>query len=256
MLTLPQNVPSVKDWVILSTDLSLSRSGMWIGTFIDGSLKAEFIGSIKSESSDPQWVRCYSSSWFLKKKLDEISSQIPGRELGLLVVSEVPTPGNDYLGAIHSIVNASLLPWSEECGRFKEIWNLRINAATMRNILGLVQKGSDNKKENQALAWTFFDPKEFPGLDTDACDAALFAVLASWTIKLFSEESVPDNFKTRFLDSTLVAKGKGKNAYTTPRGVLLNEEYWSRHVKSSRQLTIKDARIPPRKRLEKVSYPI
>jgi hypothetical protein len=229
---------------------------VWVGTFINGELKAEFIGSVKSESSDPQWVRCYSSSWFLKEKLNSILLNPPEKDLGLLIVSEVPTPGNDYLGAIHSIVNSSLLPWAEESENFKEIWNLRINAATMRNILGLVQKGSDNKKENQDLAWTFFDEKEFPGLDTDACDAALFAVMASWTLKLFSGEEVPENFKARFLDSTPVTKGKGKNAYVVPRGVLLNEEYWSQHVKSPRQLTIKDARIPPRKRLEKVSFTI
>ena len=254
--------PTVKNWIILSTDLSLSRSGVVLLIGGDEDWDWRFVGSVKpQDTSSPSWMRSTGTEMFLESLIHD---NLKGEDLsmwGVLLVTEVPTPMNDYLNIIHGSVNTRLFPFLSDLG-FKEIFSLKINASTMRSTLGLAQRGNDNKKENQAKALGFLTngSSEFPGLDSDACDAVLFAILGQWSLLLFSQgiqtPLVPDNFRTRFCDSTPVAKGKGKNAYVVPRGVLLNEEYWFQYVKTARSFTIKDARIPSRKRLDKVSFPI
>jgi hypothetical protein len=68
--------------------------------------------------------------------------------------------------------------------------------------------------------------------------------------------SVPDNFKKRFCDTTLQAKGKGKNAYTVPFGVLNNPDYWFKYTKQPRKFAIKDAREGRGSRIPRVSFDI
>lgn len=263
VLALPEVKPKVTRWVILGLDPSLSRAGFSI-MLLDREPSENYwhrVGSVKPEdTSDDIWIRARGMGDAILSILKEkdVMNYCAAGPTGLLLSYEAPTPGNDYLNSANIQIRSALL--TSDLTMFDEIFELKTNASTMRSLLGLVMRGSTNKKENQAKAWEFLPKEIYPGLDTDACDAVLFTKIGEWSVRLFKHglgtSVVPDNFRTRFCDSTPVAKGKGRNAYVVPRGILLNPDYWFKYTKGPRKFAIKDAREGVGKRIPRVSFEI
>lgn len=263
VLALPEVKPEVTQWVILGLDPSLSRAGFSIMLMAHEPSENYWhrVGSVKpDDTSDDIWIRARGMGNAILSVLQEkdVVNYCKAAKTGLLLSYEAPTPGNDYLNSANIQIRSALL--TSDLSMFAEIFELKTNASTMRSIMGLKATGSTNKKENQAKAWEFLPQVVYPGLDTDACDAVLFTKIGEWSVRLFRHGlgtlTVPDNFRTRFCDSTLVVKGKGRNAYTVPRGVLLNPDYWFKYTKQPRKFAIKDAREGRGSRIPRVSFDI
>jgi hypothetical protein len=211
---------------------------------------------------------------------DDIAEFCKEAPTGLLLSYEAPTPGSDALATASICIRAALRADSLVMDQFHEHWELMTNAMTMRTIMGLTMKGN-NKGENKDKAWGFLGKEDFPGLDGDACDAALFTMLGLWTIRMFRDgieaAKAPEFFKQRFcdtsedykvvtrgLDGKVVPKGSKKgltkdemtkeHKVTGFHGVLHRPEYWFPYTLSERQVKVKDARIRKATRLEKKSY--
>ena len=161
-LKVPSPVEGITDWIILGLDPSLSRTGysiMHVGE--QGSTWIE-VGSIKPESaSEPVWIRSKAIALAIQQKLYVAEGWLIRKELfpsktGLIISFEAPTPGNDWLSTISRILHLVLLDQGSPTDCFARVFVQLTNAATLRRLMGLVQRGN-NKKENVAKAYTFLD---------------------------------------------------------------------------------------------------
>lgn len=275
---LPQDrLPGVTRWVILGVDGSLSSTGfstMLVGP--DGQ-SWHGIGSVSPGTRDEHpWIRSkamglHVCSVLRSKEVVDFCQEAP---TGLLLSYEAPTVGADALQIANMGLRMALRSDIIVMGQFSEHWELMTNAATMRTIMGLVEKGSQNKKENKAKAWTYVGEKEFPNMDNDSCDATIFTMLGLWTTRLFRDgiegAEAPERFKRRFCDLTgdykvvtrfvagdkagkVVPKGakKGLRADEITRervatdlhGVLHRANYWFPYKESPREVKVRDSRI-------------
>lgn len=258
--TLPKLPPPAytKPWIILGLDPSLSSTGFTLVTE-EGSWYR--IGSIRPENRDEQpWIRATAMGSYIVDLLKEYLCSLQGSPHNLLMVYEAPTVGNDYLIISSNLVRStirsdkvinSLIPYNQE---------LMVNAATMRNIMGLTTKGN-NKGENKEKAWEFISKEKYPGLDSDACDGVLFAQIGLWTITLMKEgldtDKVPESFKQRFCDPTMTfkkVKATGDKKENGPHGVLHDPYYFFPYEQQPRYLKIKDATRSKGKSLEEKSF--
>jgi hypothetical protein len=199
------------------------------------------MGSLRpNTASDPAWIRSLAMGSVLK---DLLLKQAPVRRLGLIVSFEAPTFGTDSLNTANKVMHTILFnPYLTRI--YPQVKILHTNAATLRSLLGLVQRGSQNKKENKAKAYTFIDQVEYPALDNDACDGVLLGMMGVWTAKILLGESasVPPNVLTKLTDSTIEHKGKGKNAYTQLAGSLHRLEYYTDYQDRDYLVAHKDAK--------------
>jgi len=265
----------VDSWVVFGLDPSLSRTGHAL-LFVEG-LKdwsvAHWIdvGSAKpGETSDPVWVRSKLISLYLRDAIRELvareSHTWKGR-VGLIISMEMPTPMNDFLVALNRVLHITMLeeirnfPPPTTGGlpfEFAEVHVLHTNASTLRSLMGLTKRGDKNKVENQVKAHEYLDdPKGFPQLDTDACDAVLLAVMGRFaaSILLGLEKEVPQRFKQCLTSSEVVIKGKGRNQRTEIKGLLHNKRYWYTYAPRDYAIMLKDARSP-KLRLNRRTYSI
>jgi hypothetical protein len=169
---------------------------------------------------------------------------------------EQPTPQNDFLVALNRVLHITLLeeirnfPAFVTGGlpfEFAEVQVLHTNPRTLRSLMGLTKTGNKNKVENQVKAHEFLDdPKAFPQLDTDACDAVLLAMMGRFTasILLGLEAEVPQRFKQCLTSDERVVKGKGRNQKIETKGLLWNKRYWYTYTPQDYSIMLKDARSP------------
>jgi hypothetical protein len=255
-LKLPETT-NVQSWLVVGLDLSLSRTGFAFFQAGADTLRAISIGSFKPvESADPVWVRSYLIATALLEELKkpQIASLIATS--GVILAFEAPTPRNDFLTTISRIVSSVLLtegsPLYEQTVR-----TLYINASTLRSVMGLVKKGANNKVENKQRAWQYVPQAAYPGLDTDACDAVLMAVMGVYTSRLISgnPDQVPQRFIDTLCNASVEVKGKVRKV-TKIKGVLHRPEYWATHTTKSYELHHRDARQPAKSRPNKLSLTI
>lgn len=179
------------------------------------------VGSIKPENAgDPVWVRSKATALALREKLNPIigwliEHGIKPSTTGLIISFEAPTPQNDFLTSISRILHVVLLDKDGPAQDFAQVNIQLTNAATLRRLMGLVQRGRDNKKENVAKAFTYLDKGSFPNLDTNACDASLMAIMARYTAAILMglPHTVPERFLIAF-----EAVGKGTSKGTRTKG--------------------------------------
>lgn len=286
ILALPEIKPACNRWIILGLDPSLSSTGFAL-LLVDTDKNSWYeVGSVAPASThELSWIRAKAMGVHITTLLRgaEVQEFLARGPAGLMLSYEAPTPGNDFLATASICVRLTIRDDEEAMGMFTEHWELMTNAMTMRSIMGLTQKGSKNKKENQAKAWEFMPELEFPNLDTDACDGALFAVLGLWVARLFRDgieaAKAPANFKSRFCDTTgtykVVTRGldgkvvpagqkKGlkkedatkEHVSTGVHGVLHDPRYWFPYSRQGREVKFKDARGKKGGRLGKTSYQI
>ena len=241
-LKLPAPIPDVKEWVIVSADLSLTRTGVSVSRVYlqEDVLQTEwrFVGSIKpSSSSDSVWARSKAIALFIK---DQIRKQ--GSGIGLILCLEQPPPQNDFLASINKILHTILLD-QEISQQFSQVHILSINASSLRSALGLTMRGAKNKVENIARAYDFIDKRLLPELDTDSCDSILLTVMARYVASLLFgvSEGIPDKIKQMLCDSTQIVKGAGRNARILTQGILWRPAYWVKYTPENVCLKIKDA---------------
>lgn len=273
-LKIPERRP-VDNWVIFGLDPSLSRTGHAL-LFVENGptwTKARWVsaGSAKPEdTADPIWVRSKLISLYLRDMLYQfVEKESPtwvGR-VGLIISMEMPTPMNDFLVALNRVLHITLLEELKQFPplntggfpfEFAEIHVLHTNASTLRSLMGLTKKGDKNKVENQVKAHEYLDdPKAFPQLDTDACDAVLLAVMGRYTASIFlgQEAEVPERFKICLTSDERVVKGKGHNQRIEIKGLLWNKRYFYTYTQRGYVIALKDARSP-KLRLDRKTYTI
>jgi hypothetical protein len=246
----------IKDWVIMGLDLSVSRTGFAIA-HVDSKSNFKWIdvGSIKpADSSSPTWLRAYLTGRHIIQLLDNVKSYLK-KDTGIIFCLEAPTPMNDHLTTMNRVINVSLFNQAQNLFPDNRKWMLLVNASTLRSIMGLTKTGN-NKDENIAKALTYISSTEYPGIDSDSCDAVLLTEVARCVALLNNEEEIPAKILDTLCNYTDVKKGAGRNLKIIKKGLLHNKTYWYEQKKSEYVLSIKDAKTPSGKRLLKVSYTV
>ena len=253
-LSIPDAVPGINKWLIFGLDPSLSRTGyslMLVERDGDGT-KARWleVGSLKPEdTSDLSWVRAKAVSLALRLVLNvaiqKHELQRDTEHTGLIISFEAAPPRNDHLATVNRILNVTFFEPGSEVHLFADVRVQLTNASTLRSLMGLTQRGSQNKKENVAKAYTYLDKNVFGNLDTDACDAALMAMMGRYSaaILLGCPQNVPERFLTAMCNATVEVVGKGRNSHTRVKGILHRPEYWSRYQRKEVVVGHRDARI-------------
>lgn len=205
-IAIPPAVDGIDEWIIFGLDPSLSRTGYAVMHITRGEDRSHAkwldVGSISPEdSSDPQWVRSKALALSLRDKFKAALEQhFPEKDFsrtGLIISFEAPTPGNDFLITISRILHLVLFEAGSPMHQFARKHVQMTNASTLRRLMGLVQKGNKNKKENVARAYSFLDQDSYPNLDTDACDAVLMSMMARYSAAIFM--GFPNTLPERFL---------------------------------------------------------
>jgi len=237
-LKIPPKVEGIDRWIVFGLDPSLSRTGysMMLVEPDENGTHAKWlaVGSVKPDnSSDPVWVRSKAIALSLRKVLrtateDMFRQTISRFTTGLIISFEAPTPGNDWLSTISRILhlvffesaNTDCYPEGGVCSEFAKVHVQMTNAATLRRLMGLTERGRANKKENIALAYTFLNKESYQNLDSDACDAVLMAMMAKYSasILLGFPDSVPERFRIALCNSTEEVVGKGSREHTRVKG--------------------------------------
>jgi hypothetical protein len=255
-LKIPDPLPEVKQWLILGLDPSMSRTGyalMRVRPNVDGT-KATWtkVGSVKPEvASDPIWLRGKMMALHLRglveESLTDIHLELPlhefdGKELGLIISMEYPTPMNDFLVALNRIIHLVFFE-NELWERFGTVRVLTTNAATLRSLMNLTKTGAKNKGENIARAYEYLDKTAYPKLDTDACDAVLLSMMARHTCSILMgfPDEVPERFLVSLCNSTQETKGKGHNMKIITKGLLHRKEYFYSYTRKNYSLVVNDA---------------
>lgn len=265
-LAIPEPVPGISKWLVLGLDPSLSRTGyslMLVERDGEGT-KAKWleVGSLKpDDTGDLAWVRSRAISLALRgilnKTIRDHELQYDAAHTGLIISYEQPTPGNDFLSTINRILNLTFFEMESEVHMFAQVRVQSTNAATLRSLMGLTQKGAKNKKENVSKAYTFLDQGRYPNLDSDACDSILMSMMARYSaaILMGRPQNVPDRFLTALCNATVEVVGKGRNAHTRIKGILHRPEYWSLYQRKAVVVSLRDARTKKAK-LDRLTFTI
>lgn len=264
-LRIPPPVEGIDRWLIMGLDPSLSRTGyaFMLVEGTEGRTAAKWleVGSLAPESSsDPVWVRSKAVALALRDKLTTAAQLQLGANLqrtGLIISFEAPTPGNDFLTSISRILHLVLLDQESWANSFARVHVQLTNAATLRRLMGLTQRGSSNKKENVAKAYTFLDQGSYPNLDTDACDAVLMGMMARYSAAILMGHpyTIPERFLLALTNGEEEVKGKGRNAKTRIKGILHRPEYWTLYERNEYAVVLRDAR-QKKAHLDRISYTI
>jgi hypothetical protein len=255
LIEIPERL-EIKDWIILGLDLSLSRTGYSLARVSEDSVFSWIkVGSIKpADSSAATWLRAFLTGRHIITLLDDVKDVI-GSDTGIIFCLEAPTPMNDHLTTMNRVINVSLFNDAQNLFPDNRKFMLLVNASTLRSIMGLTKTGN-NKDENIAKAYTYISEKEYPGIDSDSCDAVLLASVAKEVCMLNNGKEIPNKIKDTLCNFTDVKKGSGKNIRISKKGLLHNKVYWYEQKKQTYVISIKDATTPSGKRLIKVSYEV
>jgi len=288
-LLIPKPDTFIKRWIVLGLDPSMSRTGFTLldvrpalaftpeeGPYTDaiwltaGSIKPEF-QEADLHPRNTIWIRGKAIATYLREMVKSVAppKRNPGDlhicnlpeccrpEVGLIISMEYPTPQNDYLVALNRIIHLIFFEDGELAEMFGDIRFLITNAATLRSLMGLTQKGSKNKAENILKAYEFIDHSRYPQLDSDACDAVLLAMMArhAASVMMGITSEVPERFLMSLCSGEQKIKGNGRNAHTVTAGLLHRVEYWYRYQRRAVGVAIKDA-SNPKKSLSRVNFSI
>lgn len=290
-LLVPEANPRCKRWIVLGLDPSMTRTGFALldvrpafahtpeeGAYSDaiwlaaGSIKPEKIEDTGLHPRNTLWIRGKAMSIYLREMVKSVAPnkrdtqgdfhvcntpECCKPEVGLIISMEYPTPMNDYLVALNRIIHLIFFEDGELANMFAEIRILTTNASTLRSLMKLTQRGSQNKGENILKAYEFIDKARFPELDSDACDAVLLAMMArhAASVQLGIPNEIPDVFLNSLCNATQEVKGKGRNAHTVTKGLLHRVEYWYKYERQLRVVCVKDA-SNPKKSLSRTSFSI
>ena len=290
-LQIPEQNPRVKRWIILGLDPSMTRTGfamldvrpelaytpeevpgtqaIWLAA---GSIKPEKIEDSGLHSRNTLWIRGKAMALYLREMIKSVApdprdskgdfhvcntSECCKTDVGLIISMEYPTPMNDYLVALNRIIHLIFFEDGELAEKFAEIRVLTTNASTLRSLMRLTKKGSQNKGENILRAYEFIDKAQFPELDSDACDAVLLAMMARHTasILLGNASEIPTNFLNSLCNATQEVKGAGRNQHVVTKGLLHRNEYWYKYERKGYTVCVKDA-SNPKKALSRINFSI
>lgn len=290
-LLVPEQNTRVKRWIVLGLDPSMTRTGfalldvrptlaytpeegpssqaIWLAA---GSIKPEKIEDTGLHPRNTLWIRGKAMSMYLREMVKSVAPdkrdsqgdfhvcntpECCKPEVGLIISMEYPTPMNDYLVALNRIIHLIFFEDGELAQMFAEIRVLTTNASTLRSLMKLTQRGSQNKGENILKAYEFIDKSRFPELDSDACDAVLLAMMArhAASVLLGNSDEIPDNFLNSLCNATQEVKGKGRNAHTVTKGLLHRNEYWYKYERKGYVVCVKDA-SNPKKALSRINFSI
>ncbi len=224
---------SISDWIVFGLDLSFSRTGYAALRVRDDVAAWGPIGSFEPKDVHAdQWVRGASIAVLVHEWMSGIITR--EHPQGVILSMETPDPHNSYLMALNGVVQTVLWASAEE-GTLQALaptYRLCVNASTLRSTLCLT---SDDKSDNMALARSFLPGDSYPGLDTDACDAVLMAMMGRYvTMVLRGDEGRVPAAPLRMLcsDESRVkvrnnGEGRAPTRKETPRGLLLNPATWS-----------------------------
>lgn len=252
-LRIPSPAADIRDWLIFGLDPSLSRTGysLLLVSRRDDDVEHRWldVGSLKPDDTKaPVWVRSKAIALMLRDTLNHHAFPLlqakPGR-LGLIISFEAPTPRNDFLTSISRILHLVLFDDTSSAHDFAGIFVQTTNAATLRSLMGLTQRGAGNKKENIEKAYSYVHQESYPALDTDSCDAVLMATMARWaaTILLGLPFHVPQPFLTALVSGAEEVVGKGTRQHTRIKGLLHRAEYWSPYTRKPYGVLLRDARV-------------
>jgi hypothetical protein len=252
-LSIPAKVEGIDRWIVFGLDPSLSRTGFAVMDVTQGEDRSVAkwidVGSMKpDEAGDAVWIRSKAIALALRDKfklvLDEHFNQHQLARTGLIISFEAPTPNNDFLTSISRILHLILLEPGSPADLFAQVHVQMTNAATLRRLMGLVQKGASNKTENVARAYTFLDQGTYPNLDTDACDAVLMGMMARYSAAILMgfPHTIPERFLIALTNGETEVVGKGRNAKTRTKGIMHRREYWTLYTRKDYAVLLRDAR--------------
>lgn len=288
-LLIPPENEQINHWLVFGLDPSVSRTGYalmevipqagaiisdsshsntpavpfkstvarWIAA---GSVKPEIEADLHSRST--LWIRSKALALFLR---EFIKSAIPQSSkgdfdtsrsrTGLIIAMEFPTPQNDFLVALNRILHIIFFEDDELVNAFGEIHILTTNAATMRSLMRLTQRGK-NTKEKIERAYEYINRDEYPQIDGDSCDGVLHAMIGRYVaaILLGCSEELPEKFLQSLCDSTQELKGNQKKRLQT-KGLLHRIEYWYLYERRECKVGVRDA-ANPKKTLERITFQI
>jgi hypothetical protein len=290
-LQVPQANVRVKRWIILGLDPSMTRTGfamldvrpelantpeetpgtqaIWLAA---GSIKPEKIEDSGLHPRNTLWIRGKAMALYLREMIKSVAPsprdskgdfhvcnypECCKPEVGLIISMEYPTPMNDYLVALNRIIHLIFFEDGELANMFAEIRVLTTNASTLRSLMRLTKKGSQNKGENIGRAYEYIDKARFPELDSDACDAVLLSMMARHvaSVMLGTTNEIPDNFLNSLCNATQEVKGSGRNQHTVTKGLLHRIEYWYKYERKGYVVCVKDA-SNPKKALSRINFSI
>lgn len=262
-LSFPPKIEGISSWIVMGFDLSLSRSGWAVAVvkIVDGKTELEFLGagSVKpDDASLPVWLRGRMiGKGLLQATLLPKVKALLNDGAGMILSFEAFTPRNDYLSSVRRLVDSVFFSSDSPIINYP-LYLLSINASTLRSIMGLVQRGVKNKKENINKSFEFIDKIQFPEIDSDACDAVLLTMCGRYTVSIVSgySDEVPYKALTSLCNSKQEVKGKGRNSRIVTKGVLHRIEYWNKYThQETHTLCLKDA-SNPKKSLERITLSV
>jgi hypothetical protein len=289
-LCIPQPNASIKRWIVLGLDPSMSRTGFavmevhpaiaftpeegphsigrWLAA---GSVKPDKIDDPTIDARATVWIRAKAIATYIREMVKQVAPERPSgfngygdfepgkgtTDAGLIICMEYPTPQNDYLWSVNRIINLIMFEDGEVASTFREVRILLVNASTNRSIMGLIQRGNTNKSENITKAYEFIDKTEYPELDVESCDGVLMAIWGrhAASAMLGTGDDIPEKFKLTLCRSDQRIKGKGRNAHSITNGILHRTEYWYRYQRRDYAVAVKDA-SNPKKSLSRVNFSI
>ena len=194
-------------WLIIGLDPSMSRSGISVLTVNKkDEATVHFIGSVQPDDrSVDDFIRAKAQTAVIQNLIMEHADEYDN----LLVSLEAPTPGNDYLISTNRIMKTGISARSIT-KKFDRVIFMHTNASTLRSCFGLIKKGN-NKSENIDAAYSIVKESDYPGIDSDACDALLIGMMGRYAVSVLNSNSntVPEKFlkaltsQSRYTTTTL-----------------------------------------------------
>lgn len=284
-LLVPDPNPKIKRWIVLGLDPSVSRTGFAIldvrpdGTRTEatwltaGSVKPDKIEDPNLDARSTVWIRAKAVALYLREVVKSVAPAPPllgdfegygdfepahpRSDTGLIISMEYPTPENDYLWSVNRIIHLIMFDDHELARKFGEVRIQMTNASTLRSLMGLTQRGNSNKGENILKAYEYIDRKQYPQLDSDACDAILMCMMGRYaaSFMLGTNAEVPERFVNAMCNATQEVKGKGRNSYIRVKGLFHQTQYWHKYERQNYSIAIKDA-SNPKKSLSRLNFSI
>ena len=228
---------SVKDWVVLGVDLSFSRTGFATLRLEGGVATWGEVGSIAPKSAkDETWARGTAIARHLRDLLRRLVAEAKGKDTptGVILSMETPDPNNSYLMALNGIVQSQLWGTKGSTPYYEgaDLYRMLINAATLRSALRLPGAKTD-KDENKAMAYQYIDVADYPGLDSDSCDAVLLAMMGKHAamILIGQEAMVPNKCLFTLCSEDVKVKVTTRSGVSsrkeTPKAIMHNPATWT-----------------------------
>ena len=132
---------------------------------------------------------------------------------------------------------------------------MHTNASTLRSCFGLIKTGN-NKSENIDAAYSIVNESDYPGIDSDACDALLIGMMGRYAVSVINSNAntVPEKFLKALTSLDKVEELQGSKRVPVDKGIMRRSCYWYEHLNPVvTTIILRDAKNRKGSRLKPVS---